>query len=166
MPKTVHQLCSLQLDCTGCPQSHGRSRRRLASFVTPTTHASSQHASVSNGSTTRSTALLQTTCCEAWHASGAAAPDTPPAPRPRRLASTSYLIIPTPFIPMRATTTGAAVATQRAKAPAVPASPCITPARICAATSDTPAGVCGRKMVLDRPFAPTSCTGDHAEHVS
>ena len=86
-PKTVHQLCSLQLDCTGCPQSPGRSSSRSASFVTPTTHASSQHGSVSNGSTARSTALLQTTCCEAWHACGAAAPNQPPTPRPRRLTS-------------------------------------------------------------------------------
>ena len=67
---------------------------------------------------------------------------------------------------MHGTATGSQVAAQRIMAPAAPASPCITPARICAATSDTPDGVCGRKIVLERPFAPTSCTGNSAEYVS
>ena len=129
-----------------------------------TRHASIQRAGVSTGSTASSITLLHTVCCRAWHASqrcgaGQTACSGPDEADLHQLVAMSVAAI-------RSTATGSQLAAQRTMAPADPASPCITPARICAATSDTPDGVCGRKMVLVRPFAPTSCTGDNSVQVS
>jgi hypothetical protein len=167
--KPTDQLSALRPAATLqklCPQSHLQQQQQHLNRCLFNVHSSGLHASVS-----ASTACYQPSSKE--HAAESGMPQvaqwqaSQPAPPPGEASYSQLSAIWAclPGKPASRSMVGDQVGAQRTMAPAEPASPCITPARICAATSDTPDGVCGRKMVLERPFAPTSCTGDNAEHI-